>query len=204
LLGFYSDFEGEVLLDGVSIREYELMYLRQNIAFVPQDAILFDDTIERNIRYGMDENEQRVNAVLEVTQIKKFSNLLPHGVDTKIGEGGGRLSGGQRQRIAISRGLYREAPILILDEATSALDNIAEKEVRMAIRRISLARTIIMIAHRLTTVIDSDCIHVLQGGRIVESGSHTELLSRDGHYSALYRNQLKSAGEGDKVLNPPK
>jgi len=204
LLGFYTDFEGEVLLDGVSIREYQLMCLRQNIAFVPQDAILFDDTIERNIRYGMDEDEQRVNTVLEATQIKSFSNRLPRGLNTKIGERGGRLSGGQRQRIAISRGLYREAPILILDEATSALDNIAEKEVRKAIRQISLGRTIIMIAHRLTTVIDTDCIYVLQGGRIVESGRHSELLSGGGYYNALYQTQLESAREGDEVLNPPK
>ena len=204
LLGFYTDFEGEVLLDGVSIREYQLMCLRQNIAFVPQDAILFDDTIERNIRYGMDEDEQRVNTVLEATQIKRFSNRLPRGLDTKIGERGGRLSGGQRQRISISRSLYREAPILILDEATSALDNIAEKEVRKAIRQISLGRTIIMITHRLTTVIDTDCIYVLQGGRIVESGRHSELLSRGGYYNALYRNQLESTREGDEVLNSPK
>lgn len=204
LLGFYSDFEGDVLLDDVSIREYQLMCLRQNIAFVPQDAILFDDTIERNIRYGMDEDEERANTVLEATQIKNFSNRLPRGLDTKIGEGGGRLSGGQRQRIAISRGLYRDAPILILDEATSALDNIAEEEVRKAIRQISVGRTIIMIAHRLTTVIDTDCIYVLQGGQIVESGSHSELLSSNGYYNALYRNQLESAREGDEMPNPPK
>ena len=114
------------------------------------------------------------------------------------------MSGGQRQRIAISRGLYRDAPILILDEATSALDNIAEKEVRKAIRQISVGRTIIMIAHRLTTVIDSDCIYVLQGGRIVESGSHNELLSKNGYYNALYRNQLESAGERDEGPNPSK
>ena len=204
LLGFYTDFEGEVLLDGVSIREYQLICLRQNIGFVPQDAILFDDTIERNIRYGMGEDEQLANTVLEATQIKSFSNRLPRGLETKIGEGGGRLSGGQRQRIAISRALYRDAPILILDEATSALDNIAENDIRKAIRQVSLGRTIIMIAHRLATVIDSDCIYVLQGGRIVESGSHNELLSRNGYYNALYRNQLESAREGDEVPNPLK
>jgi len=204
LLGFYSDFEGEILLDGTSIREYQLMCLRQNIAFVPQDVILFDDTIERNIRYGMDENEERTNTVLEATQIKSFSNQLRRGLDTKIGEAGGRLSGGQRQRIAIARGLYRDAPILILDEATSALDNIAEEEVRKAIRQISFGRSIIMIAHRLATVIDTDCIYVLQGGRIVESGNHSELLSRGGQYSSLYRNELENTREGGEVLKPPK
>jgi subfamily B ATP-binding cassette protein MsbA len=202
LLGFYSDFEGNVLLDGVSIREYQLMCLRQNIAYVPQDSILFDDTIERNIRYGMGENEERINTVLEATQIEKFSNRLPRQLDTKIGEGGGRLSGGQRQRIAISRGLYRDAPILILDEATSALDNIAEEEVRKAIRRVSFGRTIIMIAHRLATVIDTDCIYVLQGGQIVEAGNHSELLSMNGYYNALYRNQMESASEGNEAPNP--
>jgi subfamily B ATP-binding cassette protein MsbA len=202
LLGFYSNFEGEVLLDGVSIREYELMCLRQNIAFVPQDAILFDDTIIRNISYGMDENEERIDAVSDATQIKNFSDRLPRGLDTKIGERGERLSGGQRQRIAISRGLYRNAPILILDEATSALDNISEKAIRESIREISLGRTIIMIAHRLTTVIDADCIYVLQGGQIVESGSHSELLLRGGYYKALYQNQLESGQDGDEVPNP--
>lgn len=204
LLGFYPDFDGEVLLDGVAIQEYKLMYLRQNIAFVPQDAILFDDTIIRNIRYGMDEDAARINAVLDATQIQKFSNRLPSGLDTKIGERGARLSGGQRQRISISRGLYRGAPILILDEATSALDNIAEKEVRRAIREISVGRTIIMIAHRLTTVIDADCIHVLQAGKIIESGSHAELLSQGGYYTALYRTQLESGKEGDEAFNPSK
>ena len=204
LLGFYSDFEGEILLDGTSIREYQLMCLRQNIAFVPQDAILFDDTIERNIRYGMDENEERTNTVLEATQIKSFSNQLRRGLDTKVGEAGGRLSGGQRQRIAIARGLYRDAPILILDEATSALDNIAEEEVRKAIRQISFGRSIIMIAHRLATVIDTDCIYVLQGGRIVESGNHSELLSRGGYYNSLYRNELENTREGNEVLKSPK
>jgi subfamily B ATP-binding cassette protein MsbA len=204
LLGFYSDFDGDVLLDGVSIREYELSWLRQNIAYVPQDAILFDDTIRRNIRYGMVGNEERANTVVDATQIKNFANRLPHGLDTKIGERGERLSGGQRQRIAISRGLYRDAPILILDEATSALDNISEKEVRKSIRQISSDRAIIMIAHRLTTVIEADCIYVLQDGQIVESGSHSELLLRRGYYSALYQNQVESEREGGEALNSNK
>jgi subfamily B ATP-binding cassette protein MsbA len=204
LLGFYSDFEGEIFLDGISIREYQTICLRQNIAFVPQDAILFDDTIERNIRYGTDKNEERTNTVLEAAQIKSFSNELRHGLDTKIGEAGGRLSGGQRQRIAIARGLYRDAPILILDEATSALDNIAEEEVRKAIRQISFGRSIIMIAHRLATVIDTDCIYVLKGGRVIESGTHGELLSRGGYYNSLYRNELENTREGGEVLKTPK
>lgn len=204
LLGFYTDFEGEVLLDDVSIHEYQLACLRRNIAFVPQDSILFDDTVENNICYGMDKNEQAVNKVLEATQIKNFSNRLPSGLDTTIGEGGGRLSGGQRQRIGIARGLYREAPILILDEATSALDNIAEMEIRKAIRQVSFGRTVIMIAHRLATVIDANRIYVLQGGRIVEYGNHKELLSKGGYYNALYVNQLERATVGEKGLKETK
>ena len=149
LLGFYTNFTGDVLLDGIPIQEYQLLCLRENIAFIPQDTILFDDTIKRNILYGMDEDEQQINTVLEATQIKNFSNRLPRGLDTKIGEQGGQLSGGQRQRIAISRGLYRDAPILILDEATSALDNIADKKIREAVRQLSLGRTIIMIARQV-------------------------------------------------------
>jgi subfamily B ATP-binding cassette protein MsbA len=201
LLGFYSDFSGEVLLDGHPIQNYQLKCLRQNISFVPQEAILFDDTINRNIQYGGDEDRQRLNRAIEATQIEKFSNLLPEGLHTEIGEWGERLSGGQRQRIAISRGLYRESPILILDEATSALDNIAENEVRNAIRKLSRGRTVILIAHRLAAVVDTDCIYVLHGGQIVEFGSHDELLTKDGYYRALYRHQLDTTNKEGEIPN---
>ena len=195
--------EGKILVDNQNIFENRRIW-QNNIGYIPQFIYLIDDTIKRNIRYGMDENEERTNTVLEATQIKSFSNQLRRGLDTKVGEAGGRLSGGQRQRIAIARGLYRDAPILILDEATSALDNIAEEEVRKAIREISFGRSIIMIAHRLATVIDTDCIYVLQGGRIVESGNHSELLSRGGYYNSLYRNELENTREGNEELKSPK
>lgn len=199
LLGYYSNFEGEVLLDDISIKDYQLASLRHNIAFVPQDSMLFDDTIVNNICYGMEENTERLNRVLDATQIKNFSNDLPSGLQSKIGERGERLSGGQRQRIAISRSLYRQAPILILDEATSALDNIAENQIRQSIRQASAGQTIIMIAHRLTTVVDADCIYVLRSGQIVESGSHSELLSKGGYYKALYQSQKNIEKDEEEI-----
>ena len=192
LLGFYTNFSGEILIGGVPIQQYHLPWLRKNIAYVPQDATLFNDTIEKNIKYGMVNDRDYFEQVSEATQIDKIAKELPLGMNTEIGERGAQLSGGQRQRIAIARGLCRNAPILILDEATSALDNISENEIRSAIRQLSSERTVLIIAHRLSAVVDADRIYVVNEGRIVESGSHTKLISTEGYYKSLYRAQTET------------
>ena len=190
LLGFYTDLEGKVLLDDIELQKYQLPLLRRNIGFVPQEAFLFDDTIIQNVCYGIEMNTDNFEAAIETTSVREFSEQLVQGLDTEIGERGTLLSGGQRQRIALARGLYRKTPILILDESTSALDSIAEKQILDRIQRDYPNKTLVMISHRLSTVINSDCIYVLQGGHIVEAGSHVELLSLNGYYKSLYQTQI--------------
>ncbi len=188
LLGFYSSFSGDVLIDGSPINDYELAFLRKNIAYVPQDTILFDDTIENNVLYGRDKYNERYDTVTKITQIDKLAKEL-HNSQGTIGEQGSRLSGGQRQRVSITRGLYSDAPILILDEATSALDNIAENQIRTAISSLSKKQSVIIIAHRLSTVVDADRIYVMKDSKIIESGTHSSLISKNGFYAALYHEQ---------------
>ena len=188
LLGFYSSFSGDVLIDGSPINDYELAFLRKNIAYVPQDTILFDDTIENNVLYGRDKYNERYDTVTKITQIDKLAKEL-HNSQSTIGEQGSRLSGGQRQRVSITRGLYSDAPILILDEATSALDNIAENQIRTAISSLSKKQSVIIIAHRLSTVVDADRIYVMKDSKIIESGTHSSLISKNGFYAALYHEQ---------------
>jgi subfamily B ATP-binding cassette protein MsbA len=188
---FYKPTAGQIRIDGVDINELSLVSLRNNIALVSQDIVLFNDTVEANIAFGSRERCSRedVVAAAKAAHAWDFIQQLPHGLNTPIGEDGAKLSGGQRQRIAIARALLKDAPILILDEATSALDTESERQVQSALAVLMKDRTTLVIAHRLSTIENSDKIIVLDQGRIVESGSHAELMSAGGHYANLNRLQ---------------
>ena len=189
---FYDVGGGDVLLDGVGIREYPLKDLRRQISLVSQDVVLFDDTIANNIAYGAlaDSPRTAVEAAAEAAYVADFVAELPDGLDSRVGERGTLLSGGQRQRIAIARALLKDAPVLILDEATSALDTESERRIQGALEKLMEGRTTLVIAHRLSTVENADRIIVLKEGAVVEQGTHQELLAKDGVYSGLYRMQF--------------
>ncbi|HEX7128819.1 MAG TPA: lipid A export permease/ATP-binding protein MsbA [Rhodanobacteraceae bacterium] len=189
---FYEPSAGEILLDGKRLREYTLASLRAQIAWVGQNVVLFNDTIARNIAYGALENanEAQIVAAAEAANAMEFIAQLPQGIHTNVGESGGLLSGGQRQRIAIARALLKNAPILILDEATSALDTESERLIQDALARLMRERTTLVIAHRLSTVEHADQIVVLDSGRVVEQGTHAQLLELGGQYAALHRLQF--------------
>jgi ATP-binding cassette, subfamily B, bacterial MsbA len=188
LTRFYELQEGSIQLHGRDIREYCLTSLRRQIAVVSQQIHLFDDTIANNIAYGCDTpiSDEAIFAAACQASVTEFSQSLPLGLETPIGENGILLSGGQRQRIAIARALLRNSPLLILDEATSALDNASEKLVQAALQHLKKNRTVLIIAHRLSTIEQADRIVVLEGGEIVETGSHQELLACSGRYAAWY------------------
>lgn len=189
--GFYSATEGEILLDGVAIDSIALISLRRQIAMVSQHVVLFDDTIAANISYGdATPDRARVIAAARAAHLDDVIAGLPQGLETMIGDNGSRLSGGQRQRLAIARAIYKDAPILILDEATSALDSESERAVQAALDELMKGRTTLVIAHRLSTIERADRIAVLAEGRIVELGSHQELLKKNGVYANLYHLQF--------------
>lgn len=192
---FYRPSQGEILIDQTDISELPLSVLRANVSLVSQDVFLFNDSIRANIAYGSNGSarEEQIRAAAQAANALEFIEQMPDGFDTTIGDNGVRLSGGQRQRLAIARALLKDAPILILDEATSALDTESEQLIQEAMERLRAGRTTITIAHRLSTIESADRIAVLQEGRIVEIGSHAELLSRGGLYKKLHQLQF-SAG----------
>lgn len=188
---FYDPQEGAVLLDGVDVREYRLADLRSQISVVSQEIVLFNDTIRNNIAFGTeDATPEAVEEAARAAFVMDFVNELPQGLDTVVGDRGALLSGGQRQRIAIARALLKNAPVLVLDEAMSALDTESERRIQAALDRLVQDRTTLVIAHRLSTVERADRIIVLSEGAIIESGTHSELLARNGHYAQLYRLQF--------------
>jgi subfamily B ATP-binding cassette protein MsbA len=190
---FYDVISGEILIDDVNIKDYKLVSLRKQFAIVSQHLTLFNDTIARNIAYGLFQRatEDKIIRAAEAAHIMDFIKHLPLGLDTLIGENGSLLSGGQRQRIAIARALLKDAPILILDEATSALDSESESHIQKALETLMSKRTTLVIAHRLSTIEYADKIIVLNHGKIVEVGNHAELLNLRGHYAGLYNMQFK-------------
>jgi ATP-binding cassette, subfamily B, bacterial MsbA len=193
---FYDPQSGEVLLDGRPLSAYTLESLRAQIALVSQQVILFNDTIARNIAYGAlgKASEADIIAAAHAANAMEFVQRLPDGIHSQVGDGGALLSGGQRQRIAIARALLKNAPILILDEATSALDSETERLIQEALKRLMRDRTVLVIAHRLSTVEHADQIAVLEQGRIIERGTHPELIAKDGHYAAFYKMQFRDGG----------
>ncbi len=192
---FYDPVAGQILLDGHDIRELSLKNLRSHMALVSQHVTLFNDTIAHNIAYGALESatEEDIRRAARAAHALEFIEKLPRGMQTVVGENGVLLSGGQRQRLAIARAILKDAPILILDEATSALDTESERFIQSALEELMQNRTTLVIAHRLSTIEKADVIVVMDKGRIVETGSHAELLARGGHYAALHRMQFSEA-----------
>ncbi|MFI9155315.1 ABC transporter ATP-binding protein [Streptomyces sp. NPDC053367] len=193
VIGFIRPTSGRILLDGTDMSTLDLRTYRRFLSVVPQESILFDGTIRENVAYGMDDaDEETVRAALRDANALEFVDRLPQGLDTLVGERGARLSGGQRQRLAIARALIRDPRILVLDEATSALDTRSEALVQQALARLLHGRTTFVVAHRLSTVRGADRIVVMGDGRVLETGTHDDLLARGGAYAALHSGQVAS------------
>ncbi len=193
LYRFYDIQDGTITIDGQDVRDVTQHSLRAAIGMVPQDTVLFNDTVAYNIRYGRPSaTEEEVQTAAEVAQISHFIRTLPEGFDTKVGERGLKLSGGEKQRVAIARTILKAPPILILDEATSALDTTTEHEIQSALDTVSKNRTTLVIAHRLSTVINADEIIVLRDGLIAERGTHAGLLAQDGLYASMWNRQREA------------
>jgi ATP-binding cassette subfamily B protein len=200
LYRFYDIKSGRVLIDGQDIRDVTQESLRSVIGIVPQDTVLFNDTVKYNIAYGrIGANEAEIKEAARLAQIDKFIVELPLGYDAMVGERGLKLSGGEKQRVAIARTILKNPPILLLDEATSALDTGTEREIQSALNVVSRDRTSLVIAHRLSTVVDADEILVLDHGQIIERGRHSELLAQNGHYASMWSKQREAAAAREKL-----
>jgi ATP-binding cassette, subfamily B, bacterial MsbA len=196
ILRFYDPSSGRVVIDGQDIAKFDIASLRDEIAFVSQEIVLFNDNVGENIRFGRpDATDVEVEQAARDAEAHDFIEALPEGYETYVGEQGAQLSGGQRQRIAIARAMLRNARIIVLDEATSSLDSESEHKVQLAFDRLMQGRTTIVIAHRLSTVLDADKICVLANGKLTEEGSHEELLAAKGRYARLYNLQYKNQAD---------
>jgi ATP-binding cassette, subfamily B, bacterial MsbA len=189
---FIQPTSGTVRLDGTPLADWDVAALRRQFALVSQDVVLFNDSIAANVALGGERDDDRVRAALEGANLLEFVRGLPQGLDTVVGHNGNQLSGGQRQRLAIARAIYKDAPVLILDEATSALDTESERAVQAALDTLMRGRTTLVIAHRLSTIERADRIVVMDGGRIVEQGSHAQLLATGGLYARLHAMQFRT------------
>jgi len=197
LFRFYDVNRGSITIDGQDIREVTQDSLRSAIGVVPQDTVLFNDTLFRNLAYGRpDASEEEVYRAARMAHLEQFIHSLPDGYNTQVGERGLKLSGGEKQRVAIARVLLKNPPLLILDEATSSLDSLSEQAILGALKEVSRQRTSLVIAHRLSTTRDADTILVMDGGCIVESGNHVELLGQKGHYARLWEQQHRTGDDG--------
>ncbi|MCP3718062.1 lipid A export permease/ATP-binding protein MsbA [Paraburkholderia sp. CNPSo 3281] len=190
---FFDPSGGQVMVDGVSIADYDVHALRNQIAMVSQDVVLFNDTVANNVAYGQAADRERVERALRAANLWETISALPEGMETLIGDNGMKFSGGQRQRLAIARAIYKDAPILILDEATSALDSESERHVQAALETLMRGRTTLVIAHRLSTIERANRILVMDGGHIVESGTHQQLLEKGGMYAHLHKIQYQQS-----------
>ncbi|AGF74328.1 ABC transporter, ATP-binding protein [Bartonella australis AUST/NH1] len=200
LFRFYDVESGSITVDGQDIRDVTQGSLREAIGIVPQDTVLFNDTIAYNIRYGRpNATNEEMHKAAEMAQMSKFIEMLPEGFQSVVGERGLKLSGGEKQRVAIARTLLKAPPLLILDEATAALDTATEREIQQALDIISRGRTTLIIAHRLSTVIGADEILVLKGGRVIEKGTHTDLLRKKGLYASMWAKQLEASQAEEKL-----
>jgi ATP-binding cassette subfamily B protein len=200
LFRLYDVSGGRILIDGQDIRNVSQTSLRAAIGMVPQDTVLFNDTIRYNIRYGRwDASDTEVEEAARLAQIDTFIRLSPKGYETQVGERGLKLSGGEKQRVAIARTILKAPPILVLDEATSALDSHTEHEIQEALERVSRNRTSLVIAHRLSTIVGADEIIVLDQGRIAERGTHARLLASDGLYASMWNRQREAEEAREKL-----
>ena len=187
MLHFFSQYKGKILIDDQDINNCSLSSIRKNIGLVTQETMLFNDSIEANIRYGnLNASSTDVANAANESGVSDFVNSLPNKLSTIVGESGIKLSGGQRQRIAIARALLKDAPILLLDEATSALDNLTEQKIQYSMNKLMKNKTSLIVAHRLSTIEDADLIHVLENGKIIDSGSHEKLQNSCKLYSQMH------------------
>jgi len=201
LFRFYDPDGGAVRIDDRDIREFTRLSLRRAIGVVPQDTVLFNNSIEYNIAYGRPQaSPAEVREAARLADLEGFIRLLPEGYETRVGERGLRLSGGEKQRIAIARMLLKNPPIMVFDEATSSLDSATEQAILTSLREIAAHRTTLVIAHRLSTIIDADRIVVLRHGTVVEQGTHESLLKRQGVYARMWELQQKKAETADLKL----
>jgi len=204
LFRFYDPEEGEIRIDGQAINQVQQTTLRQSIAVVPQDTVLFNTTIAENIAYGKpDASLAEIREAAKLASLHDFIVSLPDGYDTKVGERGLKLSGGEKQRVAIARAIIKNPTIFLFDEATSALDSRTEKEIQHSLETISTGRTTLMIAHRLSTVVNCDRIFVLNGGQVEESGTHQELLALNGMYYTMWMRQASGEDQPHAVIETP-